>query len=360
MFKKILFLFLNSTNACGKLCILATMILVTGGTGLVGAHLLFSLLQKGEKVRAIHRKNSNLNRVKSLFEVLGKASLYDKIEWKEANLIDIPQLSEAFQDINKVYHAAAYVSFNPKHYQKLVKSNVEGTANIVNLSLHFGVEKLCYFSSVATLSPIPGNEMIDEECFWNAEEDSSVYAITKYAAEMEVWRGTQEGLKSVILNPGIILGSGFWNSGTGAFFSRIHKNLNYYPTGVTGFVAVEDVVCIAEKLMKSTIENERFVIVAENRSFHDIFSLIATALNKKPPQKPLQPWLLQFLWRLDKMRSIITFSKPQLFKSTAKAASRKRYFSNQKVAEKLQFSFTKLEKSINRIAKDYITQSKNT
>jgi len=360
MLKKIAFLFLNKTNACRKLCILALMILVTGGTGLVGAHLLFSLLQKGEKVRAIHRKNSNLGKIKSLFELLGDISLFEKVEWKEANLIDIPQLSEAFQGIKKVYHAAAYVSFNPKHYQKLVKSNVEGTANIVNLSLHFGVEKLCYFSSVATLSPLPGNEMIDEECYWNPEEDSSVYAITKYAAEMEVWRGTQEGLKSVILNPGIILGSGFWDSGTGAFFSRIHKNLDYYPTGITGFVAVDDVVSIAEKLMESTIENERFVIVAENRSFHDVFSLIAESLDKKPPQKALKPWMLQLLWPLDKIRSIITFSKPQLFKSTATAASRKRYFSNRKVTETLPFSFTKLETSISRIAKDYINQSKNT
>lgn len=330
------------------------MILVTGGTGLVGSHLLYSLVESGEKVRAIHRKNSDLERVKHIFSYFGKEaeSLYDKIEWTEACLTDIPSLTKAFEGITKVYHAAAYVSFNPKHYHKLEKVNVEGTANIVNLCLSHPVEKLCHFSSVATLGKNPAGKEIDEECHWNPDEESSVYSITKYGAEMEVWRGMQEGLDAVILNPGIILGSGFWYSGTGAFFSSAEKNNAYYTLGENGFTDVADVVKIAVALMNSPLKNERFVVVSENRSFKDLFTSIAFSLGKKLPHRELKPWMLALAWRLDKIRNLLTGSRQKLFRSIAKSAVAKRHYSNKKITETLHYTFLPLEETISRIASD--------
>ncbi|MBA3986674.1 MAG: NAD-dependent epimerase/dehydratase family protein, partial [Flavobacteriales bacterium] len=228
------------------------MILVTGGTGLVGAHLLFFLLRKGNRVRAIHRTNSNLLAVKDVFSYYMENPdlLYQKIEWVEANLNDIPALTEAFHGIDKVYHTAAYVSFDPKNFNKLRKSNIEGTANIINLCLYFKIKKLCYMSSIATLGEGENFKFITEKSVWNPDEKNSVYAITKYGAEMEVWRGVQEGLNAVIMNAGVILGSGFWKSGTGAIFSKVYKGLNYYTNGETGFVDVRDVVKICTSLME--------------------------------------------------------------------------------------------------------------
>jgi len=231
------------------------MILVTGGTGLVGAHLLYSLINNGENVRAIHRKSSDLEAVKNVFSFYTNEPeiLFTKIEWMVADITDVPSLTPAFKDIDYVYHCAAYISFNPRHYSTLKKVNVEGTANIVNFSLSHNVKKLCYVSSIATIGKTANGSLITEETEYNPEEDNSVYAITKYNAEMEVWRGTQEGLDAVIVHPGVILGEGIWSSASGGILRTVYKGVKYYTTGGVGIVDVQDVAEVMISLLKITI-----------------------------------------------------------------------------------------------------------
>tara|TARA_R110000850_G_scaffold254614_1_gene380223 strand:- start:112251 stop:113264 length:1014 start_codon:yes stop_codon:yes gene_type:complete len=331
------------------------MVLVTGGTGLVGSHILYLLLKDGQKVRAIHRKSSDLKAVLKVFNYYTNDAekLYNQIEWKEANLNDIPALTDAFQDVEKVYHGAAYVSFDPNNFQKLKKSNIEGTANIVNLCLSKGVQKLCHISSIATLGNKGGN-MADEESQWDPDADNNVYAITKYGAEMEVWRGAQEGLDAVIVNPGVILGSGFWNDGTGMIFKSVYKDLSYYTKGEVGFVDVIDVAEVSLKLMESSIKNERYILISENTGYKYLLSEIAKNFDKKPPSKELKPWMLQIAWRLDKLRSFVTTSKRKLFKSTANAIVQKRHFSNLKIKKELNYEFIPLAETISVTAKNYL------
>ena len=213
------------------------MVLVTGGTGLIGSHLLFKLTQQGENVRATYRVGSDLDQVKVVFSYYSddSESLFNQIEWVEADLNDIPKLTLAFENISHVYHCAALISFDPSDYKLLRKTNIKGTANIVNLCSAFSVKKLCYVSSIATLGYNP--ERIDEETHWSGNQDQSVYAISKYGAEMEVWRGTQEGVSTVIVNPGVVLGPGFWSSGSGLLFKMAAKGKMYATKGVTGYVA---------------------------------------------------------------------------------------------------------------------------
>lgn len=331
------------------------MILVTGGTGLVGAHLLHFLLKDGQKVKAIHRANSNLEAVKQVFSYYTEApeNLFNQIEWVEANLIDIPALTKAFEGVEYVYHAAAYVSFDPKNFQKLKRSNIEGTANIVNLCLHFKVKKLCHVSSIATFGKT-GNKMTTEDSQWNPDDDNNVYAISKYGAEMEVWRGTQEGLDAVIINPGVILGSGFWNKGTGVLFNKVYKGLSYYTRGEMGFVDVVDVVKIGIKLMKSPVKNECFILVSKNESYKQLLSNIAIAFNKTPPKKELKPWMLNVAWRLEFLKNKLYFGKQMLFKSTAEALVKKRHYDNSKIKQVLHYDFIPLSKTIETITKNYI------
>jgi hypothetical protein len=98
------------------------MILVTGGTGLVGAHLLWHLLQKGEKVRAIHRPGSNPEQVREVFGCYeGTDELFGRIEWLPADMLDLYSLSEAMNGISRVYHCAAMVSFNPAERKSLIR-----------------------------------------------------------------------------------------------------------------------------------------------------------------------------------------------------------------------------------------------
>ncbi len=195
------------------------MILVTGGTGLVGSHLLLKLLESGNKVRATHRKDSDLKAVKKVFSYYHESavaiSLYDQIEWVEADLNDIPELTKAFQGISQVYHCAAMISFDSSNSKELRKINIDGTANIVNLAISKKVKKLCYISSISTLDLELGQSSVSENFIWYPEKYHSEYAISKHGAEIGVWRASQEGLPVIIINPGVIIGPGFWNVASG-------------------------------------------------------------------------------------------------------------------------------------------------
>ncbi len=324
------------------------MILVTGGTGLVGAHLLYHLAIKEDKIRAIFRNPDKISKTKHVFSYFTQDvdALFNKIEWVEADIIDIPKLTKAFKDVTKVYHCAALVSFDPNDYHDLRKSNIEGTANVVNQCIENKIQKLCYVSSIAAIGKTKNDGFITEENYWNPEDDNSVYAISKYGAEMEVWRGTQEGIEAVIVNPGIILGGGFWKYGSGSLFRIIHRGLNYYTKGIVGFVDVEDVVKGMIQLMKSDISNERYIMIAENLSFEEFFKKVANSLDVKPPKKEIKNWMLQVAWRLDWAKQKLTQKRRKLTKQTAASLLSDRSYSSDKIKTDLNFQFKPIERSI--------------
>lgn len=324
------------------------MILVTGGTGLVGAHLLYHLSQSEKKIRATYRSQSRIDKVRHVFSYFTKDvdTLFNKIEWIEADILDIPKLTDAFYDITRVYHCAALISFNPKDYYTLRRINIEGTANVVNLCLTNNIEKLCYVSSIATLGKAEDNGLITEENHWNPEADNSVYAITKYGAEMEVWRATQEGLNAVIVNPGVILGGGFWKMGSGSLFKMVYKGMKHYTKGVFGYIDVNDVARGMIELMSSNFVNERYILVAENWSFKDFIFSVAKNLKVDPPKKEAKKWQLQMAWRLDWLRYFFKRKYRKLTKQTANRIFENTSYSSQKIKKDLHFEFKPIESSI--------------
>lgn len=331
------------------------MILVTGGTGFVGSHLLYLLTLENDAVKAIYRKKSTLNAVKKIFSYYSDnfESLFNKIEWIEADLMDVCSLENAFKNVTHVYHAAALVSFNPKDYKLMRKINIEGTSNIVNLCVTGGVKKLCFVSSIATIDKSLNTKIIDENCEWNTENNNYSYAITKYGAEMEVWRATQESVDVVIVNPGIILGAGFWKSGSREMFSNIYNGFKFYADGVTGFVAVKDVVSAMIQLMKSDIKNERYILVSENRSFKDVFFQIADTFGVKKPSIKITKLISSIAWRVDKIITVLTNKSPIITKQSAKSIHSNYYYSSKKITEALNFRFQPISETIKDVCSLY-------
>lgn len=332
------------------------MILVTGGTGLVGSHLLLHLVESrslgSDAIRAIYRNDSSLEKTKNLFSMYKKEVLFEKIEWIQADIIKIPTLKKAFENVDLVYHCAALISFDPKDETILRKINIEGTANIVNFCIDFGVKKLCFVSSIAALGDLKENEkQITEESDWNPELYHSDYAISKYGAEMEVWRGQQEGIDTIVVNPGIIIGPGFWNQGSGLLFKKIAKGFPFYTEGTTGYIAVIDMVKIMTRLMKSQITNERFILVAENNSYRKIFDTIADALQVKRPGFHATPFLVNITYRIDWILSLLFRKKRTLDRSSAKASYSKNYYSNEKICRELNYTFLDIREYIKEISK---------
>lgn len=344
------------------------MILVTGATGLVGSYLVLHLAEIGLFVSALYRNEKTISKTRDLFIMHNKAHLFAQITWISADINDIPALELAFQNIDYVYHCAAKISFDPRDEEQLRKVNIEGTANVVNFCLAYGVKKLCFVSSIAALGDLPEHHLpddsetkplkiIDEETDWNPEKPHSDYAISKYGAEMEIWRGQQEGLKVVIVNPGVILGAipKTWNRNEGSFkiILAVAKGLKYYTHGTTGFVGVQDVVQCMTQLMESDKEGERYIIVAENVSYLSITTLIADALQVAAPKKEAQKWMTEWAWRSDWVAANLFLKRRTFTKAIAKSVHTKDFYSNEKIKNELDVAFEPLESVIKTIAENY-------
>jgi dihydroflavonol-4-reductase len=283
------------------------MILVTGGSGLVGGCLLETLVRQNHPVRAIYR---------GAIPVL-KNNAHEKVEWVKTDILDVAGLEEAMRGVTHLYHAAAIVSFNPRRRAELLKINTEGTANVVNMALEAGVKKMVHVSSVAALGRIREGQLINESMNWTPETSNSVYGQSKYLGEMEVWRGIGEGLEAVIVNPAMILGAADWNKSSTKIFKSVYDEFPWCTDGTTGWVDVEDVVKAMIQLMNSTISGERFILSAETRSFKDVFTLMARAFGKKPPHRRVTPFLAGLVWRLEALKSRFTGKDPLLTRETS-------------------------------------------
>ena len=332
------------------------MILVTGGTGLVGSHLLFDLLSKGKKVRALKRKSSNIEMVRTTFAYYSEKAdeLFNKIEWFDGDMLDPFSLEDALKGIKDVYHCAALVSFKKDDHKNMQDINIEGTRNLVNACLDADIRKFCMVSSIAALgSPEEGEDTVSENTAWSPEEKRSGYSISKFNSELEVWRGIEEGLNAVIVNPSIILGPGQWNKGSSQLFSTVAKGLKYYTKGITGYVDVRDVSRSMHELMESKIENERFILNGDNCSFEFIFKTIAKQLGIEGPTRYANKKMTGLAWRVAFLKRIFLFKEPGFTKENARSAHHVKYYSNQKIKEALGFEFIPIEKSIKDTLKHY-------
>lgn len=315
------------------------MILVTGATGFLGAELIHQLTKQGNPVRALKRSGSII-----------PVTIQNNplIEWVVGDINDLSSLEDAFTEVTSVYHCAALVSFNPRDKQRLLKVNIEGTSNVVNLCAELGI-RLLHVSSVAALGNPKKGELITENDYWEYDSHAHTYAISKYEGEMEVWRGIAEGLDAVIVNPSVIIGADAGFEGSGAIFKLIKQGLGFYTKGATGFVDVSDVGKSMIDLMNLDISGELFTITAENWHYQKFFKSIAEAFNTKAPAKEAKPWMMGLAWRLAKLKSLLTGKTSSLTSATAKSSLTESLYSNHKIKDTINIEFKPLNQSINEI-----------
>lgn len=327
------------------------MILVTGATGLVGAHLCLNLLKKNETIIALYRREKKKVALEEFFKSKGAIALFEKIQWRQADLCDLPALTIAFKDITQVYHCAAYISMAHYKLHQLQEVNQQGTTYIANLCIENNIIKLVYVSSIAALGSQTTTGIINEDTPWNPTVEKTPYAYSKYGAELEIWRASQEGIPVAIVNPGVILGEGMPRNPLDQLVQQIEKGLSFYPTGKTGYVAVEDVVEVMETLMYSSIENERFILVAENWSYQRMTQFIAQKMGKKAPSKVLYSSYLKIAWVIESILSGLGLKKKFLTKALIKSLADTREIDGSKVENRLSFSYRKIDPYLDSIFK---------
>ena len=329
-------------------------ILVTGGTGFLGSYLLYYLTNNNEKPIAIKRKNSSFKTIKNIFISQGDSNLelFKNIEWKEIDILDYYNIGEAMKGIDIIFHSAAMVSFNSKNKEKILETNYYATKNLINFSLINNVSKFCYVSSVATLSKDINQEIFNEESWFSWSDRKSNYAISKYLAETEVWRGFAEGLNGFIINPSLIIGPGDNN---GLFPNLIKKLKNkslFFPRGSSGFVDVRDVAQIILKLEKLNVKHERYIINAYNKSFKEVISFFSKKFNSREPSIPINRGLIKIYLLFSIIYNFILNKKTLISTEMLEFIDGKLNYCNKKIKRKLDYKFIKFEKSLEDTLKE--------
>ncbi|MFV0589914.1 MAG: NAD-dependent epimerase/dehydratase family protein [Draconibacterium sp.] len=340
------------------------MIFVTGGTGLIGTHLLYELTKKGKKVRALKRAASNLQQVKKTFSFYTENvdKLFDTIEWVNGDILDYYTLEPLLAGITEIYHCAAVVSFSKKERQQMINNNVEGTANLVDAALINGVKKICHVSSIAALGALQNGEPVSEETNWTPSKKNSAYSDSKFHSETEIWRGIEEGMEGVIVNPSIIFGPGNWESSSSKIFKTIWKGMKFYTRGTTGFVDVKDVVRAMLLLMEpenfENGKNQRYLLNAENLSYQDVFNQIADALNKPRPSVFASDFMSGIAWRAAAVTSFFTGTPAIITREIATGRNEIHNYDGSKITRIPDFNYTPIADSIRFSASCFLNDNK--
>jgi dihydroflavonol-4-reductase len=330
------------------------MIFVTGGTGLVGSHVLLKLAQQFKEFKALKRASSSLDVCKSIFTYYDADELFTKINWVDGDVNDIPSLEEGMKDCNLLLHCAGIVSFSPSDIELLKKVNIEGTANVMNIALSSGIKKAGFISSIAALGRNSTIGVVDEECHFKPTKLDSNYALSKYFSEQEVWRASAEGLSVIIVNPSVILGFGDWTKGSSQIFEKIYKGLKFYTSGSTGYVDVIDVAESVVQLLFSDVKNERFIVNGANLKYRDCFDRIAVALGKKKATIKVTAFLKEIAWRGEAVKSLITGKTPLITEETTNSSMTDSTFSTTKIKKRIGFQFTNIDVTIKKYANWFI------
>ncbi len=331
-------------------------VFVTGGTGLLGSHLIYMLISQGDRVRAIHRKTSDR-------EILEKVIGYYKgdadkllklVEWIECDICDYDQLAQTMPGVEIVYHCAAAVSFENRHKDYVLDNNIKGTSNIVKACFTNKIRKLCHVSSNAALGAYDGESMVNETHRWDEEGYRSPYGTSKFLSEKEVWKAISDGLNAVIVNPTIILGPGGWNRGSSSFFSKIYSGLLFYTTGTNGYVDVNDVAKAMITLMRSNISGERFIVNGENLTYNQFFTMIARRLKVGSPFIKVPKALSYLAMPVVSILEYFSKGKTTLTKEMLKVAWSRITYDNSKLIRYTGFSFTPIERTVQSIGEIFL------
>ena len=318
------------------------LVFVTGGTGFIGSYIVRTLLHLGyTNIRGLKRTTSSL-------ELLGEVA--DKVYWTDGDLLDREVLEIAVGQSTYIIHAAAIIAFSCRERNKMLKVNIEGTRDLVNIALERGVKKFIHVSSVSALGRPEDSKRINESTAFKFGKRDSYYGRSKYLSEMEVWRAAAEGLDVAIVNPAMVIGSGFWDRGTARVFKHLHDGINFYPDGSIACVDVRDVARMCIQLLESDIDGERFLCAERNFLQKEILGIMALSIDKQPPKRKLNPILGSFAWRAEWLRTLFNRDIPVITKESLRIANHRYEFDNSKSLKFLQFRYTPIEKTIAQTA----------
>lgn len=320
------------------------MIAITGANGLLGSFILKKFQEENIQAVGLKRASSDLSLIQNSQK---------NAEWRNADVNDSTSLLESLKGMDTVIHSAAVVSFDPRAKNKIYNTNVEGTRNLVNACLSVGVGHLIFISSVAALGRKKGQIEINETNQWAESDLNSDYAKSKYLAELEVFRGQEEGLNISIVNPSVILAPSNSNKSSAQIFKYVIKERSFYVDGDINYVDVRDVAEIVFKLYHEKITGEKFIASAGQIGLKDLMDQIAHRLGKKSPSIKISPNLVHAAAWLEEMRCRLTGSEAVISRQSVKMPKEKFVYQNEKSVNQLKMNYRPLAETLDWCCNHY-------
>jgi len=336
--------------------------LVTGASGILGSYVVAALVKQGEKVVACRQSASSLEPIQKVFDlVFGNGNeQFKKVEWRELDITNLLTIEQALQDIDIVYHCAGFVSFSASQRKKLFQINEQGTANLVNVCLSKPGIKLCHVSSIGTLNNSEYKGTLDESVFWKSNGREGFYTISKYNAEREVWRGIEEGLQALIVNPGVILAPPFWQQSSLEIIHTAYKGNRFYTEGQTAYVMVQDVADIMIKLMQEKTFGKRFIVLENNYTYYQIFSALRDGFNYKAKLIKVPKNILKLISFFERIFSFFIARETFLNAAVMRSAFNKQKYSGEMLKKTIHHNFTPVLGEITKLCMIYLNQLEST
>lgn len=309
---------------------------LTGATGQIGAHILEALVEAGHE--DIHCLSRHMQ------EPVARTA---GVTWYQGDITDLFTLDAFMDSVDIVIHAAGLVSYRNRDHRALGRTNVQGTGNLINLSLDSGGRHFIHISSSAVLGQPIGGKPLDESASFLPGDAHRIYANSKYEGELEVWRGMEEGLGISIVQPTIVLDPLGKGRSTRVLIDAVCSGNGRYPGGSHGFVDARDVAQAVMMLVDRGPVRERILLNGENTSYQQILDQMAVAMGRDSRSIVLSEQ--SALW-MNRIRRWL--GRGGLSETEVRMAYEHRAYNADRAEESYGISFRPLEKTIRDMARN--------
>ncbi|PWT92729.1 MAG: NAD-dependent dehydratase [Acidobacteria bacterium] len=315
-------------------------VLVTGGNGFVGAHLVRELLANGEEVVCLLRKTSRADNLKGL-----------PIQTAYGDVKDLSSIRESMRNCFGVYHCAADYRLWCKTPAEMYATNVEGTRNVLQAAFEQGVKRVVYTSTVGCLGLTYNGKAADETTPVSFSEMIGDYKKSKFLAEREAEAWSQKGLAIVIVNPSTPIGDlDLKPTPTGKMIVDFLKGkmFGYVETGMN-LIDVNDVARGHIAAMKSGKVGEKYILGNRNLTLKAIFDLLSKVSGVRSPDKQVPHWVAETYARVENFWSIgLRRQEPEVPLEAVKLSRHKMWFDSSKAVRELNLPQSPVDAALQR------------
>lgn len=312
-------------------------VLVTGGAGFIGQHIVRMLVERGDVARVMLAEGESARPLDGL-----------GAELVRADLRDLPAVRDAVDGCDAVVHAAAIYKLWMRDYRPMYQVNVQGTRNVLEACRSVGVGKVVHTSSIAAIGVEPGTRPATEDSEFNQHGRASHYILSKHMAERAALEYVDQGVPVTIVNPSFPLGVGDHRpTPTGRIVLRILVGSYFgYGPGGLNIVDVEDVARGHLLALEHGEVGRRYLLSGTDVTQEGLFAAVSRVGGVRRRGVRLPRWLMLGMGYLGD--GIARWREPLIDSVTVKYSSQHLFFDCARAQAELGYTVTPLDDAMDK------------